>query len=240
MAIIYTYPVKSTPANDDLILISDSADSNKTKQVKVSDLPGGSTAGVSSITISSGTSSGNALVTSAATGGITLTTNVFAGAANVGHVPSSASAAQTTTFLRADGSWSSPAGDSLTAGTGIDAAQLSSDIIQADLFANGGLVINGQEMQVDLSATAISGNLKASYGGTGVASSATYDVLVGRASQWDQSSASNSAIQLPVGTTAQQPTASASLNGLIRYNSTTNKLEAIVGGNWLNITTAAP
>jgi hypothetical protein len=39
MAIIYTYPVKTSPAADDLILISDSADNNKTKQVKVSALP---------------------------------------------------------------------------------------------------------------------------------------------------------------------------------------------------------
>ncbi len=39
MAIIYTYPVKATPAANDLILISDSADSNKTKQIKVSSLP---------------------------------------------------------------------------------------------------------------------------------------------------------------------------------------------------------
>jgi hypothetical protein len=62
MAIIYTYPVKSTPANDDLILISDSADSKKTKQIKVSSLPGGSSSGVSSfntltgaVTITGGT-----------------------------------------------------------------------------------------------------------------------------------------------------------------------------------------
>ena len=62
MAIIYTYPTKATPANDDLILISDSADSNKTKQVKVSSLPGGSSSGVSSfntltgaVTITGGT-----------------------------------------------------------------------------------------------------------------------------------------------------------------------------------------
>jgi hypothetical protein len=62
MAIIYTYPTKATPANDDLILISDSADSNKTKQIKVSSLPGGSAAGVSSfntltgaVTITGGT-----------------------------------------------------------------------------------------------------------------------------------------------------------------------------------------
>lgn len=39
MAIIYTYPVKATPAGNDLILISDSADSNKTKQIKISSLP---------------------------------------------------------------------------------------------------------------------------------------------------------------------------------------------------------
>lgn len=40
MAIIYTYPTKAIPANDDLILISDSADSNKTKQITVSSLSG--------------------------------------------------------------------------------------------------------------------------------------------------------------------------------------------------------
>ena len=49
MAIIYTYQVKATPANDDLILISDSADSNKTKQIKVSSLPGGASSGVTQI-----------------------------------------------------------------------------------------------------------------------------------------------------------------------------------------------
>ncbi len=53
MAIIYTYPVKTTPVGDDLILISDSADSNNTKQVKVSTLPGGSGSGVSSVTATS-------------------------------------------------------------------------------------------------------------------------------------------------------------------------------------------
>lgn len=40
MPIIYTYPVKTAPSNDDLILISDSADSNKTKQITVSSLSG--------------------------------------------------------------------------------------------------------------------------------------------------------------------------------------------------------
>tara|TARA_R100000005_G_scaffold22720_1_gene9789 strand:+ start:2287 stop:3594 length:1308 start_codon:yes stop_codon:yes gene_type:complete len=39
MAIIYTYPTKAQAEGNDLIVISDSADNNKTKQVKVSSLP---------------------------------------------------------------------------------------------------------------------------------------------------------------------------------------------------------
>ena len=39
MAIIYTYPEKAQAEGNDLIVISDSADSNKTKQIKVSSLP---------------------------------------------------------------------------------------------------------------------------------------------------------------------------------------------------------
>lgn len=38
MAIIFSYPVKSTADNNDLILISDSQDSNQTKQIKVSSI----------------------------------------------------------------------------------------------------------------------------------------------------------------------------------------------------------
>ena len=41
MAIIYTYPLKATPTPADLLLISDVADKNKTKRVKISTLPGG-------------------------------------------------------------------------------------------------------------------------------------------------------------------------------------------------------
>jgi len=49
MAIIYTYPVKTNPVGDDLILISDSADKNNTKQVKVSTLPSSGGGSVSSV-----------------------------------------------------------------------------------------------------------------------------------------------------------------------------------------------
>ena len=54
MAIIYTYPVKTTPSNDDLILISDSADGNKTKQIKFSSLPGTQGSGITSLNNATG------------------------------------------------------------------------------------------------------------------------------------------------------------------------------------------
>lgn len=49
MAIIYTYPKKSDPSSSDLLLISDSEDNNKTKQVTIHDIRGATTSGVSSI-----------------------------------------------------------------------------------------------------------------------------------------------------------------------------------------------
>ena len=100
MAIIYTYPVKTTPNANDLILISDSQDSNKTKQVKISTLPGGSGSGVASV------SSANAAITVAdATTTPVLTSIAYSGGTNIGHVPTGGS---NTTFLRGDGTWVVP------------------------------------------------------------------------------------------------------------------------------------
>ena len=68
------------------------------------------TGAVASVTgAGAGTSTGAALTIAPTTGAVVVTPNAFAGAANVGHVPSSAAASQTTTFLRADGSWQVPA-----------------------------------------------------------------------------------------------------------------------------------
>ena len=53
MAIIYTYPTKTTPVDNDLILISDSEDSNNTKQVTVSSVKA-LTAGVTKIVAGTG------------------------------------------------------------------------------------------------------------------------------------------------------------------------------------------
>ena len=104
MAIIYTYPVKATPNANDLILISDSEDSNKTKQVKISTLPGGSGSGVSSVT------SANVAITVAdASTTPVLTSVAYSGGANIGHVPTG-SGSSATVYLDGTGNWSTPAG----------------------------------------------------------------------------------------------------------------------------------
>ena len=95
MAIIYTYPTKATPITGDLILISDSADSNKTKQVTVGSLPFTNNPGtVTSVGLSmpSAFAVANTPVTSSDT--ITVTTT----GGNVGQ------------FLAHDGTWGTPTG----------------------------------------------------------------------------------------------------------------------------------
>lgn len=133
--------------------------------------------------------------------------------------------------------WGDATGASYAAGDGLD---LTGTTFSTDLKADSGLVIEATELALDLSASSITGTLAVADGGTGVTTAGTYDVLVGRNSAWSPSGSIDSGIQLPVGTTAQRPTASASLNGLIRYNSTTGTIQAIVGGNWVNVTTSTP
>lgn len=95
MAIIYTYPTKATPITGDLILISDSADSNKTKQVTVGSLPFTNNPGtVTSVGLSmpSAFAVANTPVTSSDTIAVTTT------GGNVGQ------------FLAHDGTWGTPTG----------------------------------------------------------------------------------------------------------------------------------
>jgi hypothetical protein len=108
MAIIYTYPVKVSPVDDDLVLISDSADKNNTKQVKISSMRGATVSGVADVNISAVTStlsSGAPLVSLPNSGNVIITSRAYDGGSNVGHVPTGGSA---TTFLRGDGSWIVP------------------------------------------------------------------------------------------------------------------------------------
>jgi len=72
MAIIYTYPSKIDPVADDLVLISDSEDNNKTKSVTIKDIRSGTVSGVSSIiagnnvTVSPGGGTGDVTVNATA------------------------------------------------------------------------------------------------------------------------------------------------------------------------------
>ena len=78
-------------------------------------------------------------------------------------------------------------------------------------------------------AITLSGTLVAANGGTNQSAVNTSDILVGRNNTWVQSSSATGAVQLPAGTTAQAPEG---VNGMIRYDSTTNKLMAFINGVW--------
>ena len=119
MAIIYTYPVKTTPNANDLILISDSQDSNKTKQVKISTLPGGSGSGVSSVT-----SANNAITVADATTTPVLTSIAYSGGTNIGHVPTG-SGNSATVYLDGTGNWSTPSGSGGTPGVPVNSLQFN-------------------------------------------------------------------------------------------------------------------
>ena len=119
MAIIYTYPTKATPNANDLILISDSQDSNKTKQVTIASLPGGSGSGVSSVT------SANAAITVADSSTTPVLTSVaYSGDANIGHVPTG-SGNSAAVYLDGTGNWSTPSSTDTTIDTKNDATSVA-------------------------------------------------------------------------------------------------------------------
>ena len=136
MAIIYTYPTKAVPNANDLILISDSEDSNKTKQVKISTLPGGSGSGVSSVT------SANAAITVAdPTTTPVLTSVAYSGGANIGHVPTG-SGSSATVYLDGTGSWSTPSFTDTTIDTKNGGSSVASPTVSLD-FGIGLTAISG-------------------------------------------------------------------------------------------------
>jgi len=108
MAIKYTYPRKNAPSNEDLLLISDSIDNNKTKTIAVASLPGGAGSGVSSVNVTTGISTGpqDALSVDTNTGAVTFYINRYDGENNAGYVPTGGTG---STYLRGDGSWGTPA-----------------------------------------------------------------------------------------------------------------------------------
>jgi len=136
MAIIYTYPTKATPNANDLILISDSQDSNKTKQVTIASLPGGSGSGVSSVT------SANAAITVAdATTTPVLTSVAYSGDANIGHVPTG-SGNSAAVYLDGTGNWSTPSSTDTTIDTRNSGSSVANPTVSLD-FGIGLTAISG-------------------------------------------------------------------------------------------------
>lgn len=133
MAIIYTYPVKSTPVGADLLLISDSVD-DKTKQITISsvkdtiDVVDSLIAG-SGISISSSTgdvtiantgvlslaSANSAISVSPSTGAVNITSTAYSGGSNIGHVPTGGSVGQ---YLDGTGAWVTASGSGTVTGSG--------------------------------------------------------------------------------------------------------------------------
>jgi len=105
MAIIYTYPVKTNPVGGDLILISDSADGNNTKQVKVSTLPSSGGGSVSSVGFSL-----NSIAAFTVTGD-----NPVTGSGTITLGTTGGSSGQ---YLDYQGNWSTPPGTSTGTVTG--------------------------------------------------------------------------------------------------------------------------
>jgi hypothetical protein len=103
MAVIYSYPVKSTPELTDKMLISDGTD-NLTKQVTISGVK-------DTIDVVDSLAATLPIEVSASSGAVTVSSRAYAGAGTTGYVPTGGSA---TTFLRGDGNWVTPSGSGST------------------------------------------------------------------------------------------------------------------------------
>ena len=96
MAIIYTYPTKATLALADTVLISDSADANKTKNATVTSIK-------DAIDVVDSITATLPLEATSATGDVTISSRAYGGGATTGFVPSGGTAGN---YLDGAGTWS--------------------------------------------------------------------------------------------------------------------------------------
>jgi len=117
-----------TPATDDFILFSDINDSNTVKKSLVSSLPFNN---LTTLNLSLTTGNTTPFAGSISGSNLNLSLNKFGGGNVVGYVPDSSASNQSTTFLRADGTWQVPAGGggstTVSAGTGINVTGTASN-----------------------------------------------------------------------------------------------------------------
>ena len=100
MAIIYTYPTKATLALADTVLISDSADSNKTKNATITSIK-------DAIDVVDSITATLPLEATSSTGAVTISSRAYGGGDTTGFVPSGGTAGS---YLDGAGNWSTPAG----------------------------------------------------------------------------------------------------------------------------------
>jgi len=120
--------------------------------------------GVTSLATATGTSTGSPLDVSAATGSVTITSNAYDGAGNIGYVPSGGTA---STFLRGDGTWVTPAGGGTMSSFDISDGVTTQTIVDSDTitFSSGTFV--------DLTVSAVD-TVTADLSATGTPSSSTF------------------------------------------------------------------
>ena len=141
MAIIYTYPVKTNPVANDLILISDSADNNKTKQVKVSTLPTAGGGSVSSVGFSL-----NSLAALAITGDNPVTGS--------GTITLGINGSPSSGYLDYQGNWTNPTGSALPIEE--EGSQITAAVAKINFTGTGATAsASGNDVTVDIPAISI-------------------------------------------------------------------------------------
>ena len=108
MAIIYTYPTKTTPVGEDLVLISDSEDVSETKNATITSI-------IEILDVVDTLAATLPLSVDVSTGAVTMSSRAYAGGAITGYVPSGGVAGQ---YLDGTGSWVAPSGSGTVTGAG--------------------------------------------------------------------------------------------------------------------------
>ena len=291
MAIIYTYPTKAVPNANDLILISDSEDSNKTKQVAISTLPGGSgpgtgtqyklpfwsssstlgdsmfeqnsagqlmtfsgTGGIAKLVFSAGGSEGAPAVSfingttgifSEQPGRLNLTLNgtqILALDSTTGAVWNQIVTINKTLTMPGDATkggrirLGSPDNSNITTLEGPENSGTSHSLKMPSSIGTAGQALTLATVTSNVGSLAF-GTLGVAAGGTGATIIGEYNVWVGASDTTViRSLSSTAAIQLPKGSEGQRP--ATGVEGMIRYNTGTNKLEVYTSSGWETIESA--